>query len=120
MDFDYSPRVRELQARLLKFFDQHIYPSEQVYEAEVAENLPPDLLGGRIGGKGPAILQFTLLHHLRIRGRVEGLNQVAMVHDQGAERVHQHPGRQEQSQIHVDAPDETRERGSLAVRRRIA
>ena len=38
MDFDYSPRVRELQDRLLKFFDEHIYPNEKVYEAEVAEN----------------------------------------------------------------------------------
>lgn len=38
MEFEYSPRVRELQARLLTFFDEHIYPNEKVYENEVAQN----------------------------------------------------------------------------------
>ena len=28
MDFDYSPRTQELQARLLRFMDEHIYPDE--------------------------------------------------------------------------------------------
>lgn len=38
MDFEYSPRVRSLQARLLAFFDEHIYPNEARYSGEVAEN----------------------------------------------------------------------------------
>ena len=38
MDFEYSPRVRSLQAKLLKFVDEHIYPNESRYSAEVAEN----------------------------------------------------------------------------------
>jgi len=38
MDFEYSPRVRSLQARLLEFVDQHIYPNEARYSAEIAEN----------------------------------------------------------------------------------
>ncbi|MBB6092000.1 acyl-CoA dehydrogenase [Povalibacter uvarum] len=38
MEFDYSPRVRELQARLLRFMDDHIYPSEKAYEHEIATN----------------------------------------------------------------------------------
>jgi acyl-CoA dehydrogenase len=38
MEFEYSPRVREMQDRLLKFFDQHIYPNEKAYEQEVAAN----------------------------------------------------------------------------------
>ncbi len=38
MDFDYSPRVRELQARLLRFFDEYIYPNEKAYEQEIATN----------------------------------------------------------------------------------
>lgn len=38
MEFEYSPRVRELQARLLTFFDEHIYLNEKVYENEVAQN----------------------------------------------------------------------------------
>jgi acyl-CoA dehydrogenase len=38
MEFEYSPRVRELQARLLEFLDRHIYPNEDGYEREIAEN----------------------------------------------------------------------------------
>src|SRR6185503_10942908 len=38
MDFEFSPRVRSLQAQLLKFCDQHIYPNEARYSAEVAAN----------------------------------------------------------------------------------
>ena len=38
MDFEYSPRVRSLQAKLLEFFDEHIYPNEARYAAEIAEN----------------------------------------------------------------------------------
>jgi acyl-CoA dehydrogenase len=38
MEFDYSPRVRELQARLLRFMDDYIYPSEKTYEQEIATN----------------------------------------------------------------------------------
>ena len=34
MDFDYSPKTKELQAQLLRFMDEHIYPTEQRYEAE--------------------------------------------------------------------------------------
>jgi acyl-CoA dehydrogenase len=36
MDFEYSPKVKELQARLQAFMDQHIYPNEQRFYAEVA------------------------------------------------------------------------------------
>ena len=38
MDFEYSPRVRSLQAKLLGFFEEHIYPNEARYSAEVAAN----------------------------------------------------------------------------------
>jgi acyl-CoA dehydrogenase len=38
MDFEYSPRVRSLQGRLLAFVAEHIYPNEARYSAEVAEN----------------------------------------------------------------------------------
>ena len=38
MDFDYTPKVKELQARLLKFMDQHIYPNEARFFREIAEN----------------------------------------------------------------------------------
>ena len=38
MDFEYSPKTRELQAQLLKFMDDFIYPAEKDYEAELAAN----------------------------------------------------------------------------------
>jgi acyl-CoA dehydrogenase len=38
MDFSYSSRVQELQAQLLKFFDDHIYPNEAAYAAEIEAN----------------------------------------------------------------------------------
>jgi acyl-CoA dehydrogenase len=38
MDFDYSPKTKELQARLLKFMDEHIYPNEQACVDEIEAN----------------------------------------------------------------------------------
>ncbi len=38
MNFDYSPKVQEMQARLLAFFDAHIYPNERRFFAEVEAN----------------------------------------------------------------------------------
>lgn len=38
MDFEYSPKTRELQARLLTFMDEHIYPSERAYHDELQAN----------------------------------------------------------------------------------
>jgi acyl-CoA dehydrogenase len=36
MDFDYSPKVKDLQARLAAFMDAHVYPNEQRFHDEVA------------------------------------------------------------------------------------
>ena len=38
MDFDYSPKTKELQARLQAFMDEHIYPAEGAYHAEIVAN----------------------------------------------------------------------------------
>jgi acyl-CoA dehydrogenase len=38
MDFDYSPKTRELQAKLMKFMEDYIYPAEQEVEAELRAN----------------------------------------------------------------------------------
>ncbi|PPE70866.1 acyl-CoA dehydrogenase [Caldimonas thermodepolymerans] len=38
MDFDYSPRTKALQERLQAFMDEHIYPNEARYHAELEEN----------------------------------------------------------------------------------
>jgi acyl-CoA dehydrogenase len=37
MDFAYSEKVQKLQARLSAFMDQHIYPNEETFQAQVAE-----------------------------------------------------------------------------------
>ena len=54
MDFAYSARCQELQARLLAFMDAHIYPNERAFHDELAANardkgsrwLPLDLIEG--------------------------------------------------------------------------
>jgi acyl-CoA dehydrogenase len=38
MDFDYSAKTKELQAKLLKFMDDHIYPSDHAYHDELEAN----------------------------------------------------------------------------------
>ena len=38
MNFDYTPKVRELEARLKAFMDAHVYPNERRYRDEVAAN----------------------------------------------------------------------------------
>ena len=38
MDFEYSPKVRELQARLNDFMNKHVYPNEERFHHEVEAN----------------------------------------------------------------------------------
>jgi acyl-CoA dehydrogenase len=38
MDFSYSPRTQELQAKVLKFMDEHIYPAEATFWSEIEAN----------------------------------------------------------------------------------
>ena len=38
MDFDYSPKTKELQAKLLQFMDDYIYPAEGAHHAEIEAN----------------------------------------------------------------------------------
>ena len=38
MDFSYSPRTQELQARLIAFMAEHVYPAEARYFAEIEAN----------------------------------------------------------------------------------
>ena len=38
MDFDHSPKVKELQARVQHFMDRHVQPSEQRYQQELRAN----------------------------------------------------------------------------------
>ena len=38
MDFDYSPKVKDLQQRVQRFMDDHVYPSETAYKEELEAN----------------------------------------------------------------------------------
>jgi acyl-CoA dehydrogenase len=38
MDFEYSAKTKELQVRLQKFMDDHIYPNEKTYKQQLREN----------------------------------------------------------------------------------
>ena len=38
MDFAYSPKTEALRQRVLRFMDEHIYPAEARYEAEIEAN----------------------------------------------------------------------------------
>ncbi len=64
MDFEYSARCTELRARLLAFMDQHIYPRENAFYAEVDEN-------GRAHGN--RWLPTALIEELKPLAREQGL-----------------------------------------------
>jgi acyl-CoA dehydrogenase len=38
MDFEHSPRVKDLAARLTRFMDENVYPAEPLFAAEVEDN----------------------------------------------------------------------------------
>ena len=63
MDFEYSPRTKELQAQALRFMDEHIYPNEHRYEAEIEANTK--------AGKRWTPLQ--LIEELKPKARAQGL-----------------------------------------------
>ena len=63
MDFDYSPKTKELQAQLQAFMDEHIYPAEAVYHAEIAAN--------SVAGKRWTPLQT--IEKLKVKARSAGL-----------------------------------------------
>jgi len=61
MDFDLSPRSRELAARLAAFMDEHVYPNEAEFERQVAP-----------AGRGEFVFP-PLLAELQPRARAAGL-----------------------------------------------
>ena len=63
MNFDYSPKVEQLRERLLAFFDQHIYPNEHRYHAEIEAN--------RRGGN--AWIPTKVIEELKPKARAAGL-----------------------------------------------
>ncbi|WP_027795451.1 acyl-CoA dehydrogenase family protein [Paraburkholderia acidipaludis] len=63
MNFDYTPKVEALRKRLLAFFDEHIYPNESVYHAEVERNR----------ANGNAWVPTGIVEKLKIKAREAGL-----------------------------------------------
>jgi acyl-CoA dehydrogenase len=63
MDFDYSPKTKELQARLLKFMDDHVYPAEADYDAELEANT-------KVGKRWTAL---KTVENLKQKARAAGL-----------------------------------------------
>ena len=63
MNFDYSDKVKDLQARLLAFMDEHIYPNEKRFYEEIAANR----------AKGNAWIPTRLVEELKPKARAAGL-----------------------------------------------
>jgi acyl-CoA dehydrogenase len=63
MNFEYSDKVKALQARLLQFMDEHIYPNEQRFFDEVAANR----------AKGNAWIPTQMVEELKPLARKAGL-----------------------------------------------
>jgi len=38
MNFDFSPKVRDLQKRVQAFMDEHVYPNEHLFSEQIAQN----------------------------------------------------------------------------------
>lgn len=63
MDFATSDKVKELQQRLLEFMDQHVYPAEKHFFAEIEANRK----------KGDAWVPTTIVEELKGKARAAGL-----------------------------------------------
>ena len=63
MDFEFSSKVKDLQAQLSTFMDEHIYPNETAFHAEVEGNRKA----------GDAWIPTELVESLKLKARDQGL-----------------------------------------------
>ena len=63
MDFNYSPRTLDLQKQVQRFMDEHVYPAEDAYHAEIAANTA--------AGKRWSPIQ--VIEQLKPKARAQGL-----------------------------------------------
>src|SRR5580698_2713162 len=63
MNFDYTPKVQDLRDWLTAFFDEHIYPNEHVFTAEIAANR----------ANGNAWIPTAIIETLKENARAAGL-----------------------------------------------
>ena len=64
MEFEYSERCKSLQAKLIAFMDEHIYPNEMAYKKEIDNN-------GK--EKGNRWIPTKLIEDLKPKAREQGL-----------------------------------------------
>jgi len=64
MEFEYSERCKTLQAKLIAFMDEHIYPNEMAYKKEIDNN-------GK--EKGNRWIPTKLIEDLKPKAREQGL-----------------------------------------------
>ncbi len=64
MEFEYSDRCKELQGKLLRFMDEHIYPNEKAYKEEIDRNGLE---------KGNRWIATQIIEDLKPKARAQGL-----------------------------------------------
>jgi len=67
VDFECSPRARDLRDRMWSFMEQHVYPSEPVYDRQIAESEDPHA-------------QPPVMRELQEKARAEGLWNLFLAH----------------------------------------
>lgn len=63
MDFDYSAKTKELQARLQKFMDDNVYPNEKTYKKQLQDNTEA----------GKRWTPLPVIEELKVKARSAGL-----------------------------------------------
>lgn len=63
MDFDFSPKTKALQTRLLAFMDEHIYPADAAYWSEIAANT----------AQGKRWTPLQTIENLKVKAQAQGL-----------------------------------------------
>ncbi|HLY07242.1 MAG TPA: acyl-CoA dehydrogenase family protein [Rhizomicrobium sp.] len=63
MDFDYSPRQREMMGRVQEFMDRHVHPAEKVYAAQMDEATQ----------KGNRWIVVPIVEELKAKAKAQGL-----------------------------------------------
>ncbi len=74
MHFDYTPKVKAFQARLTDFMNEHIYPNESRFFAEIAAHR----------ARGNAWVPTTLIEELKPKARAAGLWNLFLPHSRRA------------------------------------
>jgi len=74
MDFAYTDKVKAMQAKLIAFMDEHIYPNEHRFHQEVLENRR----------KGNPWIPTTIIEELKPKARAAGLWNLFLPHSKRA------------------------------------